>query len=134
MNDIKVSYDKEADVLYVSFGRSGNITGIELADNIVLRLDAGHPGRKAPKAVGLTFVSFSHIMRHHRNHPIRIPLADLCQLPEALRQAVLAVTTAPPVSDFLDITLSLSPRMPLFPDGVDGSVQDRIWDMEDIIS
>jgi len=125
MNDIKVSYDKEADVLYVSFGRSEHITGIELADNIVLRLDAGHPGREAPRAVGLTFVSFSHLMRHHRNQPIRIPLADMGQLPEALRQAVLAVTTTPPVSDFLDITLSLSPRVPPLPgpDMVDGAVQ-----------
>lgn len=112
MNDTKVSYDKNADVLYVSFGRSEHITGIELADNIVLRLDVGHPGGKAPRAVGLTFISFSHIMRHHRNQPIRIPLADMGQLPEAVRQAVLAVTTTPPVSDFLDITLSLSPRMP----------------------
>ncbi|RLC07331.1 MAG: hypothetical protein DRI57_26095 [Deltaproteobacteria bacterium] len=115
MNDIKVNYDKEADVLYVSFGRSEHITGIELADNIVLRLDAGHPGREAPRAVGLTFVNFSHLMRHYRNQPIRIPLTGLRQLPEALRQAVLAVTTAPPVSDFLDITLSLSLRVPPLP-------------------
>jgi len=53
---------------------------------------------------------------------------DLDRLPEALRQAVLAVTTTPPVSDFLDITLSLSPRVPPLPcpDRVDDSVQDRV--------
>lgn len=62
-------------------------------------------------AVGLTFVNFSHLMRHHRNQPIRIPLADPDHLPEALRWAVLTVTTTPAVSDFLDITLSLSSRV-----------------------
>lgn len=116
MNDIKINYDKEADVLYVSFGQSEHITGVELSDNIVLRLNTGQPDREAPRAIGLTFVNFSHLMRRYRNQPIHIPLTNLRQLPEELRQAVLAVITMPPVSDFLNIALSLSPRVPPLPD------------------
>jgi len=36
MGEIKVDYDEEADVLYVSFGRSEHVTSVELADNILL--------------------------------------------------------------------------------------------------
>jgi uncharacterized protein YuzE len=34
MPETKIKYDKEGDVLYVSFGRSEHVTGVELADNI----------------------------------------------------------------------------------------------------
>lgn len=39
MGETKINYDSEADVLCVSFGRSEHVTGVELADNIMLRLD-----------------------------------------------------------------------------------------------
>ena len=38
MSDIKINYDRDADVLYVSFGRSQHVIGIELTDNVLLRL------------------------------------------------------------------------------------------------
>lgn len=38
MSDIKINYDRDADVLDVSFGRSQHVTGIELTDNVLLRL------------------------------------------------------------------------------------------------
>lgn len=40
---IKMSYGEEADALYVTFGRSEHVTGVELADNIFLRLDTARP-------------------------------------------------------------------------------------------
>jgi hypothetical protein len=54
MNDIKYNYDADADVLYVSLGRSEHVTGIELADNILLRLDPGSPPNTPPRAVGFS--------------------------------------------------------------------------------
>lgn len=62
MNEIKTDYDEEADVLYVSFGRNEHVTGIELADNILLRLDTGKMTGTPPRAVGLTFTSFARMM------------------------------------------------------------------------
>lgn len=116
MNDIKVNYDADADVLYVSFGRSDHVTGIELADNILLRLDPGDASGTIPRAVGLTFISFSHLVAHHQNQPISIPLANLRHLPEALWQAVLAVISTPPVADFLTVGFSMVPQIPPLPE------------------
>lgn len=115
MDEIKTSYDEEADVLYVSFGKSEHITGVELADNILLRLDTGKITGAPPRAVGLTFISFARMMDHYRTTPLRVPLANLRNLPEDLWQAVLTVLTTPPVNDFLNVGLSLSPQVPPLP-------------------
>lgn len=116
LSDTKINYDEEADVLYVSFGRSEHVTGVELADNILLRLDTGKATGTAPKAVGLTFVSFAHLMAHHQNNPLSVSLANLRNLPEDLWREVLDVITAPPVSDFLGIRFSLWPQVPPLPE------------------
>ncbi len=116
MDEIKVKYDEEADVLYVSFGRSEHVTGVELADNILLRLDTGKATGTPPRAVGLTFVSFARMMAHYRGRPLNVPLANLRNLPEGLWQIVLEVLTTPPVSDFLGIGLALSPQAPPLPE------------------
>ena len=118
MSETKINYDEEADVLYVSFGRSEHVTVIELADNILLRLDTGKATGTAPRAVGLTFISFARMMAYYRDRPLNVSLADLRNLPEDLWQVVLAVITIPPVSDFLAVGLSLSPQVPPLPDRV----------------
>ena len=115
---MKMNYDEDADVLYVSFGRSEHVTGVELADNILLRLDTGKATGAAPRAVGLTFISFAQMMTHYRDRPLQVPLANLRNLPEDLWQAVWAVLTTPPVSDFLDVGLVLSPQVPPLPERV----------------
>jgi hypothetical protein len=118
MSEIKINYDEEADVLYVSFGRSDHVTGIELTDNILLRLDTGKTSGTPPRAIGLTFVSFARMMALHQDKPLTVPLTNLRSLPEDLWQAVLSVTTTPPVSDFLAVGLSLSPQVPPLPEQV----------------
>ncbi len=116
MGETKINYDSEADVLYVSFGRSEHVTGVELADNIMLRLDTGKATGAAPRAVGLTFVSFERMMAFYGDRPLNVPLAHLRNLPDDLWQATLAVVTTPPVSDFLDIGLAFSLQMPPLPE------------------
>lgn len=108
MNTPKINYDEEADVLYVSFERSRHVTGVELTDHILLRLDTGKATGTAPRAIGLTFISFARMIAHEGNRPVSIPWAKLSKLPEDLRQAVLAVVTTSPVRDFLSVGLSLS--------------------------
>ncbi|MEM7530920.1 MAG: DUF2283 domain-containing protein [Chloroflexota bacterium] len=112
MNTIKTNYDKDADVLYVSFGHSEHITGIELADNILLRLDSGLSTNQPPRAVGLTFISFKAMLAHHANQPLTVPLNHLRNLPEELWLATMKVVTMPPVSDFLNVGLALQPQSP----------------------
>jgi len=120
MSNTKINYDQEGDVLYVSFGRSEHVTGVELADNILLRLDTGKATGTAPRAIGLTFISFAHIMAYHREKPLSVPLTNLRNLPEDLWQATLRVITTPPVSDFLNVGLSLSPQVPPLPEHSQG--------------
>ncbi|MCI0396101.1 MAG: hypothetical protein L0332_26140 [Chloroflexi bacterium] len=66
--------------------------------------------------MGLTFISFSRMMAHHQDRPLSIPLANLRHLPDDLWQAVLAVVTTPPVSDFLAVAFSVSPQIPPLPE------------------
>jgi hypothetical protein len=116
MSEIKYNYDQEADVLYVSFGQSSHVTGVELADNVLLRLDTGKATGEPPRAVGLTFISFTRMMEYHQDRPLTISLETLRNLPEDLWQAVMAVLTNPPVSDFLSVGLAVVPRTPPLPE------------------
>lgn len=113
---MNVNYDETADVLYVSFGHSEHVTGVEIADNILLRLDTGKASGAPPRAVGLTFVSFRAMMAHHRNRTLSVPLANLRSLPGDVWLSVLEVLTTPPVSDFLGIGFSLTPHSPPLPE------------------
>jgi len=116
MSEIKYNYDREADTLYVSFGRSEHVTGVELADNIQLRLDTGKATKEPPRAVGLTFISFARMLEYHRARPLTISLEALRNLPEDLWQAVMAVLTSPPVSDFLSVGLAIALQVPPLPE------------------
>jgi len=111
----KINYDRETDVLYVSFGHSKHVTGVELADNILLRLDSGKTTGEPPRAIGLTFISFSHMMAYHRDKPLRISLDRLRNLPDDLWLAVMDVVTTSPVSDVLAVGLSVVPQGPPLP-------------------
>lgn len=77
MSELKINYDQETDVLYVSFGRSDHVIGVELAENILLRLDTGKASGTPPKAIGLTFVSFTRMMTLHQDKPLNVLLANL---------------------------------------------------------
>ncbi len=113
-NDI----NEGGDVFDVSFGMSEHVTGVELAENILLRLDTGKITGAAPKAVGLTFISLARMMALYQDRPLSMPLTNLRNLPEDLWRTVLAVVTTPPVSDFLAIRLSLPPQVPPLPERI----------------
>jgi hypothetical protein len=118
MNEIKVNYDQEADILYVSFERSQHVTGIELTDNIVLRIDTGKTTNTPPRAVGLTFINFARLIATHRDQPLIVSVEKLRHLPSGLWQVVFTLLTTPPVSDFLATNLAIIPRVPPLPEGV----------------
>jgi hypothetical protein len=84
----------------------------------LLRLDTGKSTNTPPKAIGLTFISFARMISYHQNKPLTVSLKNLRSLPEDVWQAVFAVATTPPVSDFLGVELSLSPQIPPLPNHV----------------
>ena len=50
----RIYYDREADVLYISFGEPKPTEGIEIGDGTILRIDP-----KTEEVVGLTILNFS---------------------------------------------------------------------------
>jgi hypothetical protein len=55
------------------------------------------------------------MLEHYQDKPLTVPLMNLRNLPEDLWESVLAVVTSPPVSDYLNIGLSLSLQAPPLP-------------------
>ena len=111
----KINYDEEADVLYISFGRSDNVHYVNLTDNIILRLDTGLENDRLPRAIGLTFVSYQAMRLSLAGQPIIVPLTNLRNLPDELWQAVVSVISSAPVTDILDVAFSLAVQIPELP-------------------
>lgn len=113
---IKYDYDQEADVLYVSFGRSDHARYVNLTDNVILRLDLGEETGQPPRAVGLTFISYAAMRERLAGLPLGVPLSNLRNLPEELWQAVVAVIASAPVSDVLEVAFTLAIQAPPLPE------------------
>lgn len=96
---VRFVFDEDADILELFFGENGPARGIELTDQIVLRLD-----REARRAVSLTLLHFSILSEQTVYGPRSWRLDNLEQMPEALREVVLRVLTTLPVSQFLKLT------------------------------
>lgn len=108
---VRLVYDQEADILDLFFGENEPATGVELTDHIVLRLN-----KRTKRAVSLMLDDFSILTERTEYGPRSFPLNKLDELPEDLRELVLQLLTAMPVSQFLKVSqLQLSPteRVPL---------------------
>ena len=92
-------YDPEGDVLDVYFGEKRPAWTIELTDNIALSVD-----REAGRAVGLSFLDFTELIRPTPLGPRSFPITGLADLPLAERDLVMKILTAPPVNAWLDVS------------------------------
>jgi uncharacterized protein YuzE len=100
------SYDKEADVLYISFA-PGEIptAAVELHDNILLRFNLTEK-----RAVGLTLMDFSVLVQMTQLGPRSFPLSGLQDLEPAWQEIVIEIITKPPVNQILHVS-SYMPSM-----------------------
>jgi uncharacterized protein YuzE len=103
------SYDREADVLYISFSAEGEpdkvTAAVELTPNILLRFN-----RAAKRAVGLTLMDFSVLAQLTRTGPRGFPLTGLLELNAEWQEMVIDIITSPPVNQILKVlTYSPSP-------------------------
>ena len=108
MSEMKHNYDREGDVLYISFGRSEHVVGVELGDHLLLRLDTGKGTARSPRAVGLTILFPAQLLA--LGHTPTFTLERLERLPADLRTAVLEVLSKPPVGELLSVRLTLAPE------------------------
>ena len=100
------SYDKEADVLYISFAPGEKPTSaVELNDNILLRFNLNEK-----RAVGLTLMDFAVLVQMTRLGPRSFPLSGLKDLDPEWLETVIEIITKPPVNQILRVS-SYMPSM-----------------------
>jgi uncharacterized protein YuzE len=105
-------YDKEVDVLYISFSPGEKATtAVELNDNILLRFN-----RAEKRAIGLTLMDFSVLVQLTNLGPRSFPLSGLSDLEPEWQETVIDIITRPPVSQILKVSVytpSLSETVPI---------------------
>src|SRR5215475_2038777 len=100
------SYDKEADVLYISFAPGETPTAaVELNDNVLLRFNLAEK-----RAIGLTLMDFSVLVQMTQLGPRSFPLSGLKDLEPDWQEVVIEIITKPPVSQILHVS-SYTPSM-----------------------
>ena len=111
-NEPTYSYDKEADVLYISFSSGEKATSaVELNDNILLRFN-----RAEQRAIGLTLMDFSVLIQLTNLGPRSFPLNGLQELEPDWQEMVINIITKPPVNQILKVSVytpSLTERVPI---------------------
>jgi len=94
------SYDKEADVLYISFSPGEKPTAaVELNENILLRFN-----RAEKRAIGLTLMDFSVLVQLTRLGPRSFPLNGLKDLEPEWQETVIEIITSVPVNQILKVS------------------------------
>jgi uncharacterized protein YuzE len=99
MADPTRKYDEASDTLHISFmpGESG--TGIELNENILLRINKG-----ARSAVGFSLFNYSVLAQRTEMGPRSFPLSGLAVLSEEVREMALRILQEAPVHDYLAVS------------------------------
>jgi uncharacterized protein YuzE len=104
-----INYDEMSDTLYISFEPDAKATGIELNDNILLRID-----KTQRKVIGLTFLNYSILTQNADFGPRSFPLTGIAQLSSELKDIVMDVISNSPVKEIL----SLSTYTPSFAEAI----------------
>lgn len=93
------SYDKEVDILYISFSPGEKATtAVELNDNILLRFN-----KAEKRAIGLTLMDFSVLVQLTNLGPRSFPLTGLNDLEPEWQETVLEIIKTPPVNQILKV-------------------------------
>ena len=109
MREPVFNYDEISDTLTISFFPGESATGIELNDNILLRIN-----KQQQYAVSLSIFNYSILAQKTETGLRSLPLTGLQELSAALRETVLAILLKKPLSDLLAVstyTPSLSERV-----------------------
>src|SRR5688572_9835573 len=99
MDEPVIRYDEPSDTLYVSFAPGEGGTGLELNENILLRVD-----RARRSAVGLTIFNFSLLAQRTEMGPRSFPLSGIAELSQEMRAMSLDLLLRAPVAEFLSVS------------------------------
>jgi uncharacterized protein YuzE len=109
MSQPVINYDEMSDTLRISFEPGAKATGIELNDNILLRID-----KTERKVIGLTFLNYSILTQNADFGPRSFPLTGIAFLSDDLKEIVMDVISNSPVKEIL----SLSTYTPSFTEAI----------------
>lgn len=109
MTQPTTNYDEISDTLYMSFIPDAKATGIELSENILLRIDKDNR-----QVVGITFLNYSILIQKADFGPRSFPLTGLAKLPDETREIVMKILESSPVKEIL----SLSTYTPSFSEAI----------------
>ena len=99
MNEPIFKYDELSDTMYISFALGENGTGIELNENILLRVNEAER-----RAVGLTLFDYSVLAQPTEIGFRSLPLNGLEILPNEVREMVIEILHSSPVRDVLSLS------------------------------
>jgi uncharacterized protein YuzE len=120
MNKPKFNYDKISDSLSVVFAENESSTGIELNENVLLKVDL-----KKKCAVSITLFNYSLLSKPSEFGVRSFPLTELSDLPKEIREIVVNILISKPVNKVLsvsDFTPSVAKHIPIT------SISSRILD------
>lgn len=111
MNKPSVKYDEASDTLTVCFEPGTKATGVELTEDILLRIN-----QQQRSCVSIVFLEYSVLAQKTEMGTRSFPISGLSQISHDLREMVFAILLIPPVSDFLKLsayTVSLKEVIPI---------------------
>ena len=95
---VQLEYDQDGDILEIFFEQRAASGAIELADPLILRFD-----RKTGKALSLSILTFSQVIKVTELGPRSFRLYGLESLPSPLKEMVIKMITTSPVSHFIKV-------------------------------
>lgn len=99
MSEPVFKYDEAGDTMYISFAAGEVGTGIELNEQILLRINEAER-----RAVGLTLFDYSILARRTEIGFRSLPLSGLDDLPNDVREVILEILLSAPVRDVLSLS------------------------------
>ena len=99
MSEPIFSYDEISDTLTIAFFPGESATGIELNDNILLRIN-----KQKRYAVSLSIFNYSILAQKTEAGLRSLPLTGLQELSGILRETVLEILLQKPISDLLAVS------------------------------
>ena len=105
ISEAKKHHDIEGDILYIEFESERSAKGIQLTENIVLRVDP-----ESGEVLGLAIHNFAQIAAQNLSDPLTgLPASNM-----TLREPLLRALNSKPLKDFLVLhydALSLGPAL-----------------------
>jgi uncharacterized protein YuzE len=94
-----MKYDEPSDTLYISFAPGEKATGIELNENLLLRVN-----KAERRAVGLTIFNYSFLAQQTEAGVRSLPLTGLNALSQDMRALALEIVRRSPIKEMLAVS------------------------------